>query len=490
MAVPVTIGFRSEASFEGQPWLTQHPLIAWLAVAVVAVLVALGANLSRGLLETTEGRYALCAQEMLQSGQWLEPTLDGKPHWTKPPLTYWVLAMGMAATGHVEEGARLAQAVVFWALLGAVVLLARQWGDARVAWWAVVATLTAILPLLGVTFVSTDLLLTLWETLAVTCYLASLGRPRPRMWIAGMWVFWGLAFLTKGPPGLVPLAAILLWHWRYQRRRPFVTAAGFGLFAAVGLGWYIFEVLRHPELASYWLGQEVVARLASDSFHRNPQWWKPFAIYLPLLAAGPLVWMVVVRHFMRQWWQQTARPARDFMVLWVLLPLVVFFVAKSRLPLYVLPLSIPLAVIEGIALARAAVSGKAVAGMLAGVVALVFVGRLVLAYVPLTPNMRQLFTVVQSFAPRQVLIVGEKELYGLQAYATAAGIPVQRVTTDALSPLAAGTVAVVAQKRAAVVHERLQGSDLRTVPWAGWVIMAVPRQDEDTADQGALSHVP
>ncbi|WP_281750349.1 glycosyltransferase family 39 protein [Thermodesulfomicrobium sp. WS] len=462
----------SDSPAAAQPWLAQHPLAAWLAVAMVAVTLAFGANLSRGLLETTEGRYVLCAQEMLQSGQWLEPTLDGKPHWTKPPLTYWVLAAGMAAVGQVEEGARLAQAVVFLALVGAVVLLARQWGDARLAWWAVVVTLTSLLPLLGVTFVSTDLLLTLWETLAVACYLGSLQRPRPRIWLAGMGLFWGLAFLTKGPPALVPLAAILPWHWWRHRHRPVVTAVGLGLFAVVGLGWYVVEALRHPELVSYWLGQEVVARLTSDTFHRNPQWWKPFVLYLPLLAAGPLPWMLTARLPLRQWWQQGARPGRDFLALWVLIPLGIFFVAKSRLPLYVLPLSIPLVVMLAGPLTRAPLSGRTVSGMLAGVLVLVLAGRLVLTYVPLTPNMRQLFGVVQSCAPQRVLFVEEDELYGLQAYANAAGIPVQRVAVDALGPLAPGSVAVVARKRAAVVQARLQAADLHTVSWADWVVMA------------------
>lgn len=463
----------SDTPAAAQPWFAQHPVAAWLALAAVAVIVALGANLSRGLLETTEGRYVLCAQEMLQSGQWLEPTLDGRPHWTKPPLTYWVLAAGMAAVGQVEEGARLAQAVVFLALVGAVALLARQWGDARCAWWAVAATLTSLLPVLGVTFLSTDLLLTLWETLAVACYLASLQQPRPRIWLAGMGLFWGLAFLTKGPPALVPLAAILPWHWWRRRHRPVVTAAGLGLFAVAGLGWYVFEALRHPELVSYWLGQEVVARLTSDTFHRNPQWWKPFVLYLPLLAAGPLPWMALTRVPVRQWWRQGARSDRDFWVLWVLVPLVIFFVAKSRLPLYVLPLSIPLAVMLAGTLTHVPLSGRAVAGMLAGVLIVTLAGRLVLTYVPLTPNMRQLFSVVQSFAPQKVLLVEENKLYGLQAYANAAGIPVQRVSANALGPLAPGSVAVVARKRAALVQERLQAADLHTESWAGWVVMAV-----------------
>lgn len=183
--------------------------------------------------------------------------------------------------------------------------------------------------------------------------------------------------------------------------------------------------------------------------------------------------MALTRVPVRQWWQQGARPDRDFLALWVLVPLVIFFVAKSRLPLYVLPLSIPLAVMLAGTLTHVPLSGRAVAGMLAGVLIVTLAGRLVLTYVPLTPNMRQLFSVVQSFAPQKVLLVEENKLYGLQAYANAAGIPVQRVSANALGPLAPGSVAVVARKRAALVQERLQAADLHTESWAGWVVMAV-----------------
>jgi len=467
----------SDTSVAAQPWLEQHPVAAWLALAAVAVIVALGANLSRGLLETTEGRYVLCAQEMLQSGQWLEPTLDGKPHWTKPPLTYWVLAAGMAVAGQMEEGARLAQAVVFWALLGAVGVLARQWGDGRYAFWAVVGTLTALLPLLGVTFVSTDLLLTLWETLAIACYAASLVRSRPQVWRAWMGLFWGLAFLTKGPPALLPLAALVPWHWWYHRRRPFFSVAGLALFGVVGLGWYAFEALRHPELVSYWLGQEVAARLASDAFHRNPQWWKPFVMYLPLLAAGPMPWILAVRLPARQWWEAIPRPWGTLLLLWVAIPLGVFFVAKSRLPLYVLPLAIPVALACAFALTQARVSPKATIAVVATVAILGVGARLALTYVPLSANMRQLFSIVQGYAPQEVVLVGEKPCYGLQAYAAWEGISFQRIKAadmPSFEAAALGRVFVTEQKQAALVQGRLEkdGSACNTTSWAQWAVIA------------------
>ncbi|MCK4510708.1 glycosyltransferase, partial [bacterium] len=69
---------------------------------VLAALLAFAFQGSRGLYETTEGRYAESAREMLETGDWLVPRLDYEPHWTKPPLTYWALAGGMALLGENE----------------------------------------------------------------------------------------------------------------------------------------------------------------------------------------------------------------------------------------------------------------------------------------------------------------------------------------------------------------------------------------------------
>ncbi len=54
----------------------------------MAIIVAFAFQGSRGIYDTTEGRYAEVAREMLESGNYLEPTLMYQPHWTKPPLAY------------------------------------------------------------------------------------------------------------------------------------------------------------------------------------------------------------------------------------------------------------------------------------------------------------------------------------------------------------------------------------------------------------------
>src|SRR4051794_21568336 len=63
-------------------WLQRHEALA--AVAILAWLAATA--WARPLWLPDEGRYVGVAWEMLRSGDWLTPRLDGLPFFHKPPL--------------------------------------------------------------------------------------------------------------------------------------------------------------------------------------------------------------------------------------------------------------------------------------------------------------------------------------------------------------------------------------------------------------------
>src|SRR5690606_20430803 len=107
---------------------------------------------------------------------------------------------------------------------------------------------------------------------------------------------------------------------------------------------------QEPGVLRYFLVEEVVNRVASDKMHRNAEWYGAFKVYLPTLLLGTLPWLPVLlagawRH--RRGVVARLRADDDLKLLacWLLLPLAVFMLARSRLPLYVLPLFAPLAVL-------------------------------------------------------------------------------------------------------------------------------------------------
>ncbi len=308
---------------------------------------------TRGLLEPDEGRYAEVAREMLATGDWLVPRLAGRPHFTKPPLAYWCTAAGLAVGGRNAWGARLPLGLAAGATALLCGLISRRfWGSAALR-TGTALFLLAFAPFASAAILTADMFLTLWVTAGVLCALeAWTGGPRHRLWAAGAGVAFGLAFLTKGPPGLLPLAATGLFAaWRGAGRRGRLWSLP-GLAAGLGIGltWYALVVAGTPGLGRYFLGDEVYARLFTAEHHRENSW----LMHPATLVVGFLPWTVALP-FLTGGWRATGRrlaarlrrPGDDrvrFLLVWFAAPLAVFLVVRSRLPLYLLPLFVPLSV--------------------------------------------------------------------------------------------------------------------------------------------------
>jgi hypothetical protein len=122
---------------------------------------------------------------------------------------------------------------------------------------------------------------------------------------------------------------------------------GLLLFAVVGFTWYLVVIQRHPGWLDYFLGHEVYARIATAELKRFPEWYGPLVVYLPTLVAGSIPWLVMALIGIRKRaWRDMPADLR-FLWIWFALPLLIFCLARSRLPLYVLPLFAPLALLLG-----------------------------------------------------------------------------------------------------------------------------------------------
>jgi 4-amino-4-deoxy-L-arabinose transferase len=402
-----------------------------LTMIFLALLVPFSFQGARGLYETSEGRYAECAREMIEKGDFLNPTLDYQPHWTKPPLTYWTIAAGIKLLGPGEWGIRLYASLAFALTALAVAFIGVILWDKTTGFLAGIIYLTSPYPALGASTLTTDMLLTLWETLAVLCYLRSFrteSSQEGEIWIIAMWVCFGLGFLTKGPPALIPLLPIITWHLWHKPETRLSSMKGFLLFAVVGVSWYVYVVVRNPELVSYFLGQEVVDRVASSTVH-NHEWYKPVTMYLPVLILGAGVWLyfglgTVFQErivYPRVLWSHLRRGASgSFLFFWLVFPLILFSLVKSRLFLYVLPLYAPvaLAIARGLGRHLERAGLKRIIGLAIGSALVLVSVKGITAYYPNKNNMRQLYKACEEVGgqERQFILFDIPLLYGLQYY--------------------------------------------------------------------------
>ena len=329
---------------------------AWWLVALLVAL-AFAFQGTRGIWEPDEGRYTATALNMLQSGDFLVPTVDGEhAHLTKPPLTYWALAASLAVFGHNEWAARLPAALACVGTGLRVFALGRRFTPTR-PWLPALVWALSIAPLIGGNVVSTDAWLVLFETAAMLAFVEAWhgdGAARKR-WVVAMWLAWGLAFMTKGPPGLLPLLAMVLFLGAHDRRRlrGLFPIGGVALFCVVAFTWFALIIRQDPARLGYFLGYEVYDRVFTATHARNAEWYGAFETYLPVFVVGTLPWWVlslVATGGVRAAWcrlrERVAARQPDWLLLlyWFAVPLVIFFVSKSRLQLYVLPLLVPLAI--------------------------------------------------------------------------------------------------------------------------------------------------
>lgn len=329
--------------------LPPRPTALLLLLTAALLLLRLG---DVPLVGPDEPRYARVAVEMHRAGEWVTPTLQGRPWLEKPVLYYWLAGGAFALLGETEAAARLPSLAAALLLVGFTALCgARLYGSAAGLHAGFVLG-TSLLVFGYGRAAAMDMLLA--ATVSAGLGLVALRRLR----IAGpaaipaAYVCFALATLAKGPigfllPGLVVVADLA---WTRDRRflRELLSLPGLLLFALVAGSWYVPILLDQGRaFVDVFLLNHNVERFTS-TIHRHPG---PHWYYLPVLVAGLFPWSGLLLPAAACTHPRRA-PADRFVLLWLLLPLLFFSAAGSKLPGYILPCLPPLALLMGRAAAR------------------------------------------------------------------------------------------------------------------------------------------
>ena len=113
-----TSAARTSSLDAGLTTARQFAAAAALAALVTLLSLVYFYNLGGwGLIEPDEGRYSEIPREMIASGDWVTPRLNGVKYFEKPVMYYWMVASSLKAFGPSELSARIPCAAS--ALLGA-----------------------------------------------------------------------------------------------------------------------------------------------------------------------------------------------------------------------------------------------------------------------------------------------------------------------------------------------------------------------------------
>lgn len=300
----------------------------------------------RPLMLPDEGRYVSVAWEMLRSGDWLTPTLNGLPFFHKPPLFYWITALALKVLGLHEAAARAAPWFGAWLAAFSLYLFTRRWYGMPTAQRAVVVLLAWPLFYLGGQFANLDMLVAgcivaTILALAHAALSAEQGLPVGRILLLA----YGLAVmgvLAKGLIGVV-LPAMAVGCWLLARRRwrtlwALCSVPGALLFALLVVPWFWWMQQKFPDFLHYFFVVQHLQRFTASGFNNVQPWW----FYPVLLAITGLPWLLWSRALLHtSYWRDPSgglQPAVRQLMGWTAVCTVLFFSwPQSKLIGYVLP---------------------------------------------------------------------------------------------------------------------------------------------------------
>jgi 4-amino-4-deoxy-L-arabinose transferase-like glycosyltransferase len=277
-----------------------------IGVIVLLALAAAGRGAGDIPLESHEIYVAQTAENMIASGDWLVPRLNGEYRLTKPPVSYWLVAGAAVASGHDQVSPAIARLPSVLAVAG-VALLALWIGtrlfDRRTGLLAALLCIASLAAFKYGHNARPDMLYAFWTTGVLAAWVggrqaasASQGR-----WAWTLWVLFGLATMTKGPQAPLILLLGLALHAVIcgeragdilRRLRPITGAA---IVLVMVVPWVVLlrhaiggQTLGDSQLSGALLTIDPLRILTPFYLTHSPLLWLPWALLLP--AAAILAW--------------------------------------------------------------------------------------------------------------------------------------------------------------------------------------------------------
>jgi 4-amino-4-deoxy-L-arabinose transferase-like glycosyltransferase len=220
----------------------------WVGICWIVVFWRLGYS---SLLDPDEAHYAEMTREMLHSGSWLVPLLNGQPFIDKPVLFHWLQGASVALLGESEFAARVPSAIAAIVLFAITRYTGTVLFGAEVGEWGAImfATVPATFALASIGLF--DMVFATFLFGGVACLLVAAREGRPHVENVG-YVLLAFAVMTKGPValllvGLFIVAASVAGSDTRQRITALHWKAGLCFVVLAASPWFVWMQARFGE---------------------------------------------------------------------------------------------------------------------------------------------------------------------------------------------------------------------------------------------------
>jgi 4-amino-4-deoxy-L-arabinose transferase-like glycosyltransferase len=336
----------------------RHPLAVLLLICVLAWVPRF---FTLPPLDRDESRFAQATKQMLETDDFVDIKLGGVARYEKPAGIYWLQALSTAALGGAERNAiwtyRVPSLLGAMAAVAATFWLASAFAGAETAFFSGLILALSVLLMTEAKIAKTDAVLlaavTVAQAVIVRVYLASrapqvCASPSTRIVLLG-WAAFGLGVLIKGPVvaavTIASIVAIIVWDrdWRWLARLK--PLPGLAIALAIVLPWAIaIGIASHGQFYAKSLGQDFAGKLMGDAeSHGAPPG------YFTLLA-GFIFWpgsLLLLPGFVYGIARRNESAMR-YLLAWAATTWLIFELAPTKLPHYVLPAFPALAILSAL----------------------------------------------------------------------------------------------------------------------------------------------
>jgi 4-amino-4-deoxy-L-arabinose transferase-like glycosyltransferase len=330
------------------------------ALSLLALLPGLGASAH---LSYHEAIVAQGAREMLASGNWLVPTLAGRPWLEKPPLAHWLVAALGALRGTIDETtARLPSAAAALSITLCVTRLAARLFTPTTGLLSGALLSTSAWLVARGRLADADMLLAALVIACLTTFNELRLSPRPRL---TRWLFFSLLGTTALAKGigfgaalaLLTIAGTLILDRDLPTARRLAWLPGWALATSIALAWPLAVLAQHPRALELWSahgpGRLIQTRQSPTAFAADP--WPSYVLeYLALtLPWTPLALLALARRLR----SSSPDATRDYFLLcWATLPVLFVSLSPARNAHYLLASLPPWSIAAALTLERAALT--------------------------------------------------------------------------------------------------------------------------------------
>lgn len=315
-------------------------------VGVGAVLIFCWGIWSVPILSHNEARRMVVVQEMLKSGNWLLPTMNGEVYLAKPPLLYWLMALSC----------KLCKTQAEWAMrlpisLMAVTLAAFFLHRARRYLGLAPAVFGTAMLATSPDFIEYARSAQIEMPLALTCALNVFWffdhlRTGQRRWLYLSFAALGCAILTKGPVALIFFVPPALLFSLVSRDKAMLRALGspkgWLIALAIALPWFLYILVGHSALLDHVINEDIAGKIAGAT-RRSPLYTYPLSL---AGAFAPWVLLLFYRPLsqVRRIWTS---PEQRYFLIFAVVPVLILSLVSEKHGKYLLPIFPALALVLG-----------------------------------------------------------------------------------------------------------------------------------------------